>query len=101
MPEPSRLLFLAGAAPFLLLGTVHAFATPLRPDEPRGLSPTDPTLISAMSNARVRLTGRTDLWSAWVGFNLSHSLGAVLFGILVVLIGRTDASYGAEAALFG
>ncbi len=32
------------------------------------------------------------MWRAWVGFNFSHSLGAVLFGMLcigVVVIGPT------------
>jgi hypothetical protein len=32
-----------------------------------------------------------------VFFNLSHSLGIVLFGVLVVLVGRTSASFGYNA----
>ena len=40
------------------------------------------------------------MWRAWIGFNLSHSLGAVLFGVVVVLVGRTSASFGYNAALF-
>lgn len=24
------------------------------------------------------------MWNAWIGFNLSHSLGAVLFGVLCI-----------------
>ena len=40
-----------------------------------------------------------DIWLAWVGFNFSHSLGAVLFGCFVVLIGRNDASYTSQATL--
>lgn len=27
------------------------------------------------------LTRRTTMWRAWVGFNASHSLGAILFGL--------------------
>jgi hypothetical protein len=40
------------------------------------------------------------MWGGWVGFNLSHSLGIVLFGILVVLVGRTPASFEYNAAVF-
>jgi hypothetical protein len=98
--ELSRYLFLAGALPFLLLGTAHAVHTPRQPGERKGLSPADPGLAGSMARSRILLTGRTDMWRAWVGFNLSHSLGAILFGVVVVLMGRTSASFGHDAALF-
>ena len=101
MLELSRYLFLAGSLPFLFLGSAHAIATPLGTDRPRGLSPADPRLIEAMSTATVRLTRRTTMWLAWIGFNLSHSLGAVLFGLVVLLVGRSDVSFRAEAPYFG
>jgi hypothetical protein len=95
----TRYLFLAGALPYLILGTAHAFATPLRPGDARGLSPRDPELAGRMAQSAVRITRRTNLWLAWVGFNLSHSLGVVLFGLFVVAIGRSDESFAAQAAL--
>lgn len=98
--ELSRYLFLAGAVPFLLLGTTHAVLTPRQLHERKGLSPSDPGLAESMARSRILLTRRTDMWRAWIGFNLSHSLGAVLFGVLVVLVGRTSASFGYNAALF-
>ena len=100
MQELSRYLFLAGGLPFLLLGTAHAFATPRRTDERRGLSPVDAQLAESMARTRVLLTGRTDMWRAWVGFNLSHSLGAVLFGAVVALVARTPGAFAADAAVF-
>ncbi len=100
MLEVSRCLFLAGALPFVLLGLAHARATPARVSDEKGLSPRDPALRDAMVQARVRLTRRTSLWQAWVGFNLSHSLGAVLFGAAVLLVGRSAESYRAEAGVF-
>lgn len=100
MPELSRYLFLAGAMPFVVLGLAHAVATPRTPDQAKGLSPRDPALRDAMVHDSVLLTRRTNLWLAWVGFNLSHSLGAVLFGAVVVLIGRSQATFQAQAALF-
>jgi hypothetical protein len=98
--ELSRYLFLAAALPFLVLGTAHATHTPRRPSDRKGLSPSDPSLAESMARSTILLTGRTDMWRAWVGFNLSHSLGAVLFGVLVVLVGRTSASFGNNATLF-
>ena len=99
MADLSRLCFLAGAVPFLVLGTAHAWHTPRRVDEKKGLSARDPAVEQTMTTTAPRLTARTDLWRAWVGFNYSHSLGAVLFGLFVVLIGRSEAIYAASASL--
>lgn len=100
MREISRYLFLAGALPFLLLGLAHAAATPHSPGQAKGLSPRDPGVRDAMAQGSILLTRRTTLWLAWVGFNLSHSLGVVVFGLVVVLVGRTAASFQAQAGVF-
>lgn len=97
--ELSRYCFLAGALPYLFLGTAHALATPLRPGEAKGLSPSDPALSEAMTRSHPRMTRRTDIWLAWVGFNFSHSLGVVLFGAFVVLLGRDADTFARNAAL--
>ena len=76
MLELSRYLYLAGALPFFVLGLAHALATPRAPADVKGLSPSDPQLAEAMTRSGLRLTRRTDMWRAWVGFNFSHSLGA-------------------------
>jgi hypothetical protein len=100
MLEVSRYLFLAGALPFILLGLAHVAATPRTPNQAKGLSPRDPALRDAMSRDSLLLTRRTTLWLAWVGFNLSHSLGAVLFGSVIMLIGRSPASFQAQGSVF-
>ena len=100
MTELSRYLFLAGAVPFLVLGIAHALATPLEPGQAKGLAPRDPAYGQSMAQQTIRLTRRTNLWLAWVGFNLSHSLGAVLFGVVVLLAGGTAEAFRANAALF-
>jgi hypothetical protein len=51
-----------------------------------------------MARGRVLLTKRVDVWSGWVGFNLSHSLGAVAFGAFVLLLGRSAESFAGQAA---
>ncbi len=100
MSELSRYIFLMGALPFVVLGMAHAFATPRVPAQSKGLSPRDPALREAMAKDTVLLTRRTSLWLAWVGFNLSHSLGAVLFGAVVLLVARSQASFQAQASVF-
>lgn len=100
MRELSRYFFLVGGLPFLLLGAAHAWHTPREPTDRKGLSPADPGLAESMTRSRMLLTGRTDMWRAWVGFNLSHSLGAVLFGVIVVVVGRTSESFAYNAAIF-
>ena len=53
-----------------------------------------------MTRAHLKLTRRLTFWEAWVGFNFSHSLGAVLFGAVVVLVGRSPASFESQAHVF-
>lgn len=85
MITPSALLYAAGGAIFCVLGTMHALYMLLDLRRPRRLVPGDPALLAAMSGSRVRLAGAaTDMWRAWVGFNLSHGLGALLFGAMVI-----------------
>ena len=100
MLELSRYLFLIGALPFIVFGLLHAAATPQTPAHAKGLSPRDPAVRDAMAHDTILLTRRTTVWLAWVGFNLSHSLGLLLIGVVVVLIGRTSASFQAQAAVF-
>jgi hypothetical protein len=37
------------------------------------------------------------MWRAWVGFNLSHSLGLVIFAAFVFVTGRSAAVFAHEA----
>jgi hypothetical protein len=70
------LLVAASAAIIALLGVVHLLYTF------RGvkLHPRDATLVAAMRQVSPVLTRQTTMWKAWVGFNASHSFGAMLFG---------------------
>jgi hypothetical protein len=99
MSELSRYFFLAGAVPFLVLGAAHAAATPLVVTDRKGLSPTDAELASAMARSRLQLTKRTNMWLAWVGFNLSHSLGAVVFAAFIFIIGMNRVSFTQHATV--
>lgn len=99
MQELSRYLFLAGGLVFLLLGTTHAVYTPHRTSDRKGLSPVDPTLVESMARSKILLSSRQDVWRAWVAFNLTHSLGLLLLGLVVVMAGRTPVSFAHYAAV--
>jgi hypothetical protein len=84
MPVVRFLLELGGGI-FLLLGILHALYTFLDIREPRRLVPQEPSVALAMAESSLRLArGGTTMWRAWVGFNFSHSLGAILFGMLCI-----------------
>ena len=67
----------AAAGIILALGLVHLVYTFRGPK----LRPRDPALEAAMRSGFPGLTRQTTIWKSWVGFNASHSLGAILFGL--------------------
>ena len=71
-------LIAISAAILLFLGVVHLLYT----FRGRKLHPRDPALEAAMKQDHPVLTRRTTMWNAWVGFNASHSMGAILYGLL-------------------
>jgi len=75
-------LFVIGGAIFVVLGLLHALYTLLDLRRPRRLVPVDAEVMRAMQGTGVRLARACagSMWQAWVGFNLSHSLGAIVFG---------------------
>lgn len=73
------LLTFAGAS-FVVLGALHGLLTLRDVTNPRAFTPTDAAVRHAMEGARLALNPRANIWQAWLGFNLSHSLGTVLFG---------------------
>jgi hypothetical protein len=46
------------------------------------LTPRDPALRVRMSEVSPVISKETTMWRAWVGFNASHSMGAILFGLI-------------------
>ena len=75
-----RFLLLAGAAIFAVLGALHLAYTFVG----TRLQPKDPAAIAAMQATHPRLTRETTVWRAWIGFNASHSLGAIVFAAFVI-----------------
>jgi hypothetical protein len=82
------ILLILGGVVFGVLGGIHAIYTLLDLRDPRRLVPDDPSVARAMANSAVRMTrGGTDMWSAWIGFNLTHSLGLLLLAAIAVWAG--------------
>jgi hypothetical protein len=46
------------------------------------LIPRDPALQISMSQISPVITKETTMWRCWVGFNASHSMGLILFGLV-------------------
>lgn len=46
------------------------------------LLPRNATLRDAMMTDSPVITRQTTMWRAWLGFNASHSMGALLFGLV-------------------
>jgi len=75
-----RVLLFTGALIFCILGAYHGVLTLRDLSAPRAFTPTDENVRRAMQESRLALSQSINLWDAWLGFNLSHSLGLLLFG---------------------
>lgn len=81
----SQYLLIAGGTMFSILGLLHAIYTICDIYRPKHFAPLNPTVIDQMASTGVRIArGRTNMWDAWLGFNISHGLGAVIFGLVCV-----------------
>ncbi len=74
----AKVLMVLSASITLTLGVVHLVYTFSGPN----LTPRDPALQISMSQIAPVITKETTMWRCWVGFNASHSLGLILFGLL-------------------
>lgn len=95
-------LIVLGAAPFLLMGAAHGALALRDLARPRAFTPPDPALRDAMRASGVRFHRDINLWRAWMGFNLTHSLGLVVFGGALAYIGvAAPARFAASGLLQG
>lgn len=69
-----QVLLIVGVSIFGFMGTVHLVYTFFT----EKFSPFDASVTQAMQSTSPRITKETTIWLAWVGFNASHSLGAML-----------------------
>jgi hypothetical protein len=74
----ARILMVLSASIILMLGAFHLLYTFQGPS----LTPRDPMLQISMSQVSPVLTKETTMWRCWVGFNATHSMGLILFGLI-------------------
>lgn len=73
-----QILIAVSAGIVFALGSIHLYLTFFG----HAFSPRDAELEARMKTVSPLLSGEITMWNAWVGFNASHSLGAMLFGAL-------------------
>ena len=71
-------LVAASSAIVLFLGLLHLLYTFRGPK----LHPRDAALAARMKEVSPVISHETTMWKTWVGFNASHSLGAIFFGLI-------------------
>src|SRR5271166_6121691 len=74
----AKILMVLSASIIFTLGIVHHVYTFWGPK----LTPRDPALQISMSQIAPVITKETTIWRCWVGFNASHSIGLILFGLV-------------------
>jgi hypothetical protein len=74
----ARILMVLSAGIVFTLGVIHLVYTFRGPY----LTPRDAALKISMSQVSPVLTNETTIWQCWVGFNASHSMGLILFGLV-------------------
>jgi len=72
----AKILIVFSASIILTLGVIHLVYTFWGPK----LTPREPALQVSMSQTSPVITRETTMWRCWVGFNVSHSMGLILFG---------------------
>lgn len=91
-----NVLIVVGAAIFGVLGSMHLIYTYFT----NKFEAYDSSVTEAMKGTSPILTKETTIWKAWVGFNASHSLGAMVFAGVYVPLGLSHFSVIAESLWF-
>jgi hypothetical protein len=82
------LALLIGGLIFVMMGVVHGVLAVIDVFQPTQFTPVDDSVRMAMKSTTVRfLRARANVWDAWLGFNISHGIGMVVFGSAVVWLG--------------
>jgi hypothetical protein len=74
----AKLLMVLSASIIFILGVTHLVYTFWG----TGLTPRSPALRLSMTSTSPVLTNETTMWRCWIGFNATHSMVLVLFGVI-------------------
>jgi len=78
----AKILMVLSASIILMLGVVHLVYTLWGPN----LTPRDPALQISMTQTSPVITKETTMWRCWIGFNATHSMGLILFGLVFAFL---------------
>ena len=76
----AQIFLIIGASVFGILGSIHLWYTFFT----NKFEAHDSSVTEAMKRTAPILTKETSVWDAWVGFNASHSLGALLVAAVYI-----------------
>lgn len=91
-----QILLIAGASIFGVLGSMHLLYT----FTTNKFDARDQAVTTDMQNTSPVLTRETTMWKAWVGFNASHSLGAMLVAAFYIPLAMTNMQFIRESLWF-
>ncbi|MHA7872407.1 MAG: LIC_13387 family protein [Hyphococcus sp.] len=75
----------AGGALFFLLGALHLRLTVRDMKDPQHFAPARKDLLAALKNTRINLRKDVkDFWTSYLGFHVSHSVGLLFYGCVVM-----------------
>jgi len=91
-----QILLIVGASIFGILGAIHLAYTFYS----NKFNAFDPAVTKAMKRTSPVLTRETTIWNAWIGFNASHSLGAILVAAFYIPLALSNMELIQESAWF-
>ena len=77
-----EILMIASAGIISFIGIVHMVLTFWGTKH----LPRDRSLVDAMANTAPEITTQTTIWKMWIGFNVSHSICLLLFGLTYIYL---------------
>jgi len=78
----AKILWFTGSVIFLALGTLHLYYTFFSSK----FAARNKAVVTEMKNTSPVLTNETTMWNAWIGFNASHSAGAIFIGLINIIL---------------
>jgi hypothetical protein len=99
--------FIVGTLPMIILGGAHLLLVLVDELRPTFLTPVDDSLRPRLESTTIRFRllfpgGRGNarsMWRAWLGFNISHGLGLLTTGVVMLSLALHDFSIVRDVAV--
>lgn len=78
----AKILWLMGSSIFLVLGSIHLYYTFFTSK----FKARNKDVVTGMKSTSPVLTADTTMWNAWIGFNASHSAGAIFIALINIIL---------------